>query len=141
MVLTQLTGELRWLEDPFRPVRQRGFGDNDTGGLSDDLQREVREAALTAILEWRRGRPIAIPEPSSELLVRMLEWSMGEPVPPEYGEMIASQIEMPVPSTQPSLIVPESFEVLIIGAGIAGICAAFYLQPRRYPLHHRGEGL
>ncbi len=133
MVLTQLTGELRWLEDPFRPVRQRGFGDNDTGGLSDDLQREVREAALTAILEWRRGRPIAIPEPSSELLVRMLEWSMGEPVPPEYGEMIASQIEMPVPSTQPSLIVPESFEVLIIGAGIAGICAAFYLQRAGIP--------
>jgi len=133
MVLTQLTGDLRWLEEPYRPVRQRGFGDNDSGGLTEELQAHVREAALAAIIAWRHGRPIAIPDPDSDLLVRMLEWSMGEPVPPEYGEMIASQVGLSDSATKPPIAVPESFEVLIIGAGIAGICAAFYLERAGIP--------
>ena len=54
MVLVQLTGALHWLEEPYRLTRARGMGDNDTGGLSDELQREIRQAALEAILVWRR---------------------------------------------------------------------------------------
>jgi len=128
MVLTQLTGELRWLEEPFRPVRQRGFGDNDTGGLPVAVQNKVREAALEAIMACRRGCPVAMPNPDPDVLVRMLEWSMGEQVPREYGEMIADQVGLPGPDpTSASAAVPPSFEVLIIGAGIAGLCAAYYL--------------
>ena len=33
MVLVQLTGDLRWLEEPDRPERGRGMHDNDSGGL------------------------------------------------------------------------------------------------------------
>ena len=50
-------------EDPYRPRRARGMGDNDTGRLPEPVQAEIREAALEAILAWRRGRPAAIPEP------------------------------------------------------------------------------
>ena len=62
MVLVQLTGEFRWLEEPYRPQRARGMGDDDTGGLPEPIQAEVREAALKAILDWRAGGPVAIPE-------------------------------------------------------------------------------
>ncbi len=65
MVLVQLTGEERWLEAPYRPNRLSGMGDNDSGGLTDALQEEVRAAALAAILadadkggwrlDWIRG--------------------------------------------------------------------------------------
>ena len=72
MVLVQLTGELHWLEEPYLPKRQPGLGDNDTGGLEPRHQQEVREAALEAILAWRNGRPIALPEPDYDLIVRML---------------------------------------------------------------------
>ena len=78
MVLVQLTGELHWLEEPYRPSRARGMGDNDTGGLPESVQAELRKAALEAILAWRAGRPVAIPEPSPELRIRMLSCAMGE---------------------------------------------------------------
>ena len=133
MVLTQLTGDTRWLEDPYRPVRARGFGDNDSGGLSVELQNEVRQAALTAILAWRAGKPVAIPSPAPEMLVRMLTWAMGEPVPIEYGDMIAYQVGLPEATPDPSVNVPESFNVLVIGAGIAGLCAAYNLRRAGIP--------
>ena len=63
-VLVQLTGDERWLEEPYKPLRQRGLGDNDDGGLPEDVQREIREAALVAIEAWLDGAPVAIPEPS-----------------------------------------------------------------------------
>ena len=65
MVLVQLTGELRWLEVPYRPQRPRGMSDNDSGGLPEPIQAEIRTAALDAILAWRAGRPVAIPTPAT----------------------------------------------------------------------------
>jgi 4-hydroxyacetophenone monooxygenase len=49
MVLIQLTGDLRWLGDRYRLSRARGMDDNDSGGLSEAVQAEVRSAALEAI--------------------------------------------------------------------------------------------
>ena len=34
-VLVQLTGDERWLEDPYRPTRGRGLNDHDDGGLPE----------------------------------------------------------------------------------------------------------
>ena len=92
MVLVQLTGELRWLELPYRPNRARGMDDNETGGLPDEIQAEVRQAALEAILAWRAGKPVAIPEPSSELRLKMLSWAMAEHVPAEYDPIIEAEL-------------------------------------------------
>ena len=54
MVLVQFTGELHWLAEPYRCSRARGLGDNDTGGLSAELQQEIRQAALGR--SWPGGR-------------------------------------------------------------------------------------
>src|SRR4051812_41390552 len=75
-VLTQHTGDLRWLDAPYRPRRQRGVGDNDAGGLAEPIQREIRDAALDAILKWKRGEPEKLPTPSPDTLVRILSWLM-----------------------------------------------------------------
>jgi 4-hydroxyacetophenone monooxygenase len=99
MVLVQLTGERHWMAPPYAPSRARGMGDNDSGGLPEPVQTEIREAALEAILAWREGRPVAIPTPAPELLVEMLSCAMGERVPPEYGSMIAAQLGQRVPDT------------------------------------------
>lgn len=133
MVLVQLTGEHKWLNDPYRPKRGRGMSDNDTGRLPDEIQAEIREAALEAILAWRNGRPMAIPEPSHELLVEMLGVAMGEEVPPEYGELTAAQLgQLPI-SVNDEIAVPEGFHVLVIGAGVSGICTAVNLQRAGVP--------
>ncbi|MFL3020215.1 MAG: flavin-containing monooxygenase [Candidatus Poriferisodalaceae bacterium] len=128
MVLVQLTGELHWLEEPYLPKRQPGLGDNDTGGLEPRHQQEVREAALEAILGWRNGRPIALPEPDYDLIVRMLSVSMAESVPTEYGQFTAAQLGQVKFLDHQAISSPPDFNVVVIGAGVSGLCAAINLQ-------------
>ena len=128
MVLVQLTGELHWLEEPYLQKRQPGLGDNDTGGLEPRHQQEVREAALEAILAWRNGRPIALPEPDYDLIVRMLSVSMAESVPTEYGQFTAAQLGQVKFLDHQAISSPPDFNVIVIGAGVSGLCAAINLQ-------------
>jgi acyl-CoA synthetase (AMP-forming)/AMP-acid ligase II/cation diffusion facilitator CzcD-associated flavoprotein CzcO len=90
MVLVQMTGDRRWLAPPYRCGRGRGLEDNDDGGLSPEAQAEVRRAALAAILAWAEGAPVALPVPDAETLREMLEAAMGEPIPADYGPIIAA---------------------------------------------------
>ena len=57
MVLVQLTGELQWIRAPYRPIQSRGMSDNDSGGLPDHIQEEIRKASLKAILSLARRTP------------------------------------------------------------------------------------
>jgi 4-hydroxyacetophenone monooxygenase len=128
MVLVQMTGDLSWLEPPYQPTRNRGLDDNDSGGLPDNLQAKVRAAALSAILDWQRGAPLAIPEPDEALLVRMLSVAMSEHIPDEYGPMIADELH--IARNQPRLDAPKppsDFKFVIIGAGVSGLCAGYQL--------------
>ena len=128
MVLVQMTGETHWLEAPYHPKRQTGMSDNDTGGLLPEHQLEVREAALEAIQGWQAGRPVAMPEPDHGLLVQMLGVAMDENVPAEYGEFTAAQMGLVKFLDHEPYGLPDDFKVLIIGAGVSGICAAINLQ-------------
>ncbi|MEN3279364.1 MAG: 4-hydroxyacetophenone monooxygenase [Solirubrobacteraceae bacterium] len=135
-VLVQLTGDRRWLGERYRPLRNRGLGDNPTGGLPDEVQREVREAALEAIEAWRDGQPPALPEPGEELLVEMLGVAMGEPVPAEYGPMLAAELRVGLGDGEAPpqrLAVPDGFNVLIVGAGVSGLATAIRMQEAGIP--------
>jgi 4-hydroxyacetophenone monooxygenase len=131
MVLVQLTGETKWLEAPYLPKKARGLSDNETGGLPDDVQATIRGEALAAILAWRSGAPVAIPQPTSEFLIAMMSVAMGEDVPAAYAPMIASELGLTAAAgsgSSSSKPVPEGFNAVIIGGGISGICAAVRLQ-------------
>ena len=118
MVLVQMTGELHWLEDPYRPKRQPGLGDNDSGGLTPEHRQDVREAAFEAMSAWRDGRPMAIPEPDDDLIVRMLSTAMGEHVPDEYGAFTAAQLGLAKFLDHDPISAPLGFK----GAGDRGRC-------------------
>lgn len=148
MVLVQMTGDRRWLEQPFRPGKNRGLDDNDTGGLDPDVQARVRDAAFDAILAWHGGKPLAIPAPSREMLVEMLSVAMGEPVPIGYADLIVHELGLdgqaddaarpapapvPEPVPEPEPEPPEGFRAVIIGAGASGLCAAVNLQKAGVP--------
>jgi 4-hydroxyacetophenone monooxygenase len=133
MVLVQLTGDHRWIRDPYRPSRAGGMGDNDSGGLDPAVQAEIRAAALAAITQWHDGAPVALPEPEPALLVEMLSWAMGETVPPEYGRMTGAQLGLQQAEATTPLQVPDGFHVLIIGGGVSGMCAAVSLQRAGVP--------
>ena len=44
-ILVQMTGDRKWIEGDYVPSRPRGMDDNDTGGLTAELQTEIRLAA------------------------------------------------------------------------------------------------
>ncbi len=132
MVLVQLSGERRWLQDPYRPRRPRGVDDNDSGGLSIDIQQEIRAAALEAILAWKNGKPPAL-EPSEQDLVEMLSVAMGEKVPAEYGGMTSAQLGQTPMLWDHKIDVPENFSVVVIGAGVSGLVAAVNLKAAGIP--------
>ncbi|GLR46667.1 putative monooxygenase y4iD [Sphingomonas astaxanthinifaciens DSM 22298] len=125
MVLVQLTGDSRWLADPYAPSRAGGLDDNDDGGLDPAIQQEIRAAARDAIFAWLDGAPVADPDPADTRLAAMLAVAMGEPVPPEYGEIIAFNLGLRRPD--PALAPGRPLKAIIVGGGISGLCAAVNL--------------
>jgi len=124
-VLYQLTGDRRYLADPYRPTRSRGMEDNDPGGFSPELQAEIRAAAVDAVLAWAAGRPPAVPAPTGEALLELVELAVGEPVPPEYEAMTAEDMGFHVPPVRTAP--PSDFRAVVIGAGVSGMLAAIQL--------------
>ncbi|MCA1444360.1 NAD(P)/FAD-dependent oxidoreductase [Ensifer sp. IC4062] len=127
LLLYQFTGKEYWLNPPFVPVKS-GWGDNDSGGLADKLQTEIRNAALAAIISWRRGAQVAKQNLSAEELIRMLTVSEAEPIPPEYADMMLHKLRRYSGAIPQPVSLPEGFRVLIIGAGMSGVAAAIRLR-------------
>jgi len=132
MVLVQITGDMKWLEDPYTPTRPRGLSDNDSAGLSIELQQQVRDAAFDAISGWLRDGHCAIPEVSEDLAVRMLSRSMGDSIPSAYGPLLRSELS---PQSVDPRVAAETFSdaasdysVVIVGAGVSGVAAALLLK-------------
>ena len=127
-VLYQLTGDRRYLADPYRPTRSRGMEDNDPGGFSPAIQAELRAAAVDAVLAWAAGRPPAVPAPTGDELLELIDLAVGEPVPPEYGPMAAEDMGFD-PAEAPTVTTsePSDFRVVVIGAGVSGMLAAIRL--------------
>jgi 4-hydroxyacetophenone monooxygenase len=124
-VLYQLTGDRRYLADPYRPTRSRGMEDNDPGGFAPEVQAEIRAAAVDAVLEWAGGRSPAVPAPTGDALLELIELAVGEPVPPEYEAMAAEDMGFTAPKAPTAP--PSDFRVVVIGAGVSGMLAAIRL--------------
>jgi 4-hydroxyacetophenone monooxygenase len=132
LVLAQITGRPDWLRQPYAPSRGRGFSDNDTGGLSAELQETIRAAAFDALCEWRTTGIVAMSHPTDDQLRYMLAASLGgDDIPAEYGPMISSEI-LETTVADP-LSVPSGFKAVIIGAGLSGLCAAVALAQAGMP--------
>lgn len=130
LVLAQLTGEDRWLQEPYRPQRGPVLDDNDSGGLPEDLQRVIRDAAYDAILH--RNPDQGTRPPSPDRVAEMLSVGLVEEVPREYGPLLAE--ELGASSRDVSIpVVREGFEVLIIGAGMSGLALGIKLKQAGVP--------
>ena len=131
MVLVHLTGNKRWLSERYQCTHIRGIDDHDSGGLAADLQQEVRDSAREAVLAWKAGRPAALPAPQLEQLLDMLQRSVGEEVPASYGPMVGAWLGLDAEfqiDQKAQYRVPEAFHVVVIGAGVAGLCASIRLH-------------
>jgi 4-hydroxyacetophenone monooxygenase len=138
MVLYQLTGDEKWIEDPYLPVpQQRGTAsaDDDTAGLTPEQQDVVRESAVHTLTRWYGDESVAVPAPTGDLLVRLMSTCVGEPVPANYAPMIAAQLRFdPVPRMRPANPASvEGFSCLVIGSGISGLVMSYRLKQAGIP--------
>lgn len=139
MSLYHLTGDEKWLEEPYRPRRPRGMSDNDSGGFSDDVQAQIRAAAREAITAWVHGAELAVADPDDETLRRMMAACAAETeIPDEYAQMLGVEMGFaPGVATTDFHREPErlreGFRVVIVGAGIGGLFTALLLKQAGIP--------
>lgn len=134
LVLAHLTGDDRWLQDPYCPTRTVALNDNDTGGLPEERQAEIRDAALGVLAEIRDGHRTLPEPPADERIVDMLSVSLGERVPPEYAEAMAEDGGFRAPAwLRTAPVDDDAPRVLVIGAGISGVCIGVALKHLEIP--------
>ncbi|MEN0140062.1 MAG: NAD(P)/FAD-dependent oxidoreductase [Rhodococcus sp. (in: high G+C Gram-positive bacteria)] len=130
VMLTHVTGDERWLNAPYRPTRPKALEDNDDAGLPPERQAEVRAAAFEALRRWRDGELVEPAAPTEAQIVTWLTACMGEEVPAEEGPMMAEEAGFRPRDVSWSGPRPDrvaDFRVVVIGAGISGLCASIKL--------------
>lgn len=128
-VLFQLTGDERWLSEPYQPTRAPGMSMHDSGGLNPQIRESLRRGTAQAVRRWAEGAPIPEPAPGPERLRQLMNTCMGEPVDPVYEPMMAEEMGFrPEPTRRARASARGDFSVLIIGAGVSGMLASIKLR-------------
>ena len=137
MVLVQLTGDDAVLDEiaPF----VRGPFDYSVS-VPDDVQAAIRERLIAVLMEGAaegRGLP---PAPPAALLQRMMSACVGETVPDEYVPMMLEELAFHGADSkgvdwneEPAADTIARFHVVVIGAGMSGLCAAIKLKKAGIP--------
>jgi 4-hydroxyacetophenone monooxygenase len=125
MVLVHLTGDRRWMQAPYLPVRDVRLFADESAGLDEALQAEVRETVLLEIL--REDLVPALPRPTAAQLLEMMSVCLGEVVPPEYGPLVLQEMQLDDGGDAPAAVA-DGTRALVIGAGVSGLCAAAKLR-------------
>lgn len=137
LVLVQLTGDTHILA---RARLHIAGPMNYQETMPEELRGEIRERLTEALIDYARsGRPLP-PIPEGGLLREMLSAAVGEEVSEDYVAMMredlgASEVDPRglVWRTKPAKDRLDAFPVVIIGAGMSGICAAVRLREAGIP--------
>lgn len=126
MCLLHLTGDRRWLADPYRPERDVRLIADERSGFSDEIAAEIRSEALR-LLSRPAVRPV-IKDPGNALMVEMMRWCVQEEVDAEYAPMIREDLGFV--ERDVTLRSPRAGErkVIIVGAGPSGLILAVRLR-------------
>ena len=137
MTLVQLTGNKKWMAEPYLPARDLAFFADETGGFSLDIQAEICSAACDIFLAYFDQTHRITAMPSRKQYSQMMSVCVGEVVPPEYLDMMLEEMGFqdrdPAWTQKPSQKQRENFSVLIVGAGMSGLCAAIKFQKAGIP--------
>lgn len=130
--VVHLTGDAALLDGPVVP-KPAGVADVQ-GGLTDREQQFVRERALRALVRFRDEGCVPPPPLPDAVVRRLLSFVVGQPVPDEYEALAreelcleGSDLRRP-PWSAAQYRASPGFRVLIVGAGFAGLLAAFRLK-------------
>ncbi len=134
--LAHVTGDLSLLRsdlriDPLRMVENQG-------GLTPEQIAAIRTLALDAIIKFRDGGCVAAPTPTGADLERILEFIAGglpiDDYLPMMREELALTADLRAPRWHKDDVNPDRpFKVVIVGAGMSGIIAAYRLSEADVP--------
>ena len=132
MVLVHLTGEEHWLDE----IGPHIFGAWNFMEQTPEDKRARLRTRLAAVLQEVASGERRVPKvPPRALLSRMMSAGVGGTVPPEYIPLILE--EMNLADGDPRTVrgrekpAPEALarlKVLIVGAGLSGLCMAIKLK-------------
>ena len=125
IVLFQVSGDRKWLEEPFRPRRDVNLIADEQAGFAEDIQAQIRSAAVDILTS---ARDVAVEAPDDDLMVDMMSTCLSEAVPPEYAPMMREQLGFQTPSNSGISVAPDSRPVVIVGAGASGIALGYRLN-------------
>jgi 4-hydroxyacetophenone monooxygenase len=141
LVLVQFTGESAWLERA-RPFISGPMSYQEK--MPPALRQAIRERLFDVLMQHAAAGAPLPPLPQGELLHQMLSIAAGEPLGEEYVRMMSEELAPPADETPlfdptppgstrpdftpPDIQAPADFRVLIIGAGMSGLCAAIRLK-------------
>lgn len=139
MCIVHLTGDGRWLADPFRPKRDVRLIADERSGFTDEIAAEIRSEAFR-LLSRSPVRPI-VQDPGDALMVEMMRWCMQEDVDAGYAPMFREDLgfverDVTFRSTRAS-----ERKVIIVGAGPSGLILAARLRRLgiRFVIAERGN--
>lgn len=132
LVLVHLTGNAAWL-DRARPYIVGPSSYQET--MPEALRAEIREALFECLLDLARSGRSLPPMPRGDLLREMLEVAAGQSVADDYLAMVSEDLEVDSRDDRGMVwrhdLLPNpapGFHVVIIGAGMSGLCAAIRLR-------------
>lgn len=116
--LVQLTGDPRWLEEPYRSMH---VARREGQGYCSDVHASFLEAAADALRRWDGNA--RLPSPSDGVLRDMLEAVVGEKMSDIAVHKARQDLGMisSVPSIDPASAAAADLHILIVGAGMAGL--------------------
>ena len=139
MVLTQFSDGDQWLVDRYRPepihTPEGELFPDDSGCYSDEVAEEIRQAAFDLMVRLRDQGGELPKAPGQARLKQMMEFSTAEKLSDEFCAMLLEETGfvdrdddwLPDITAAPAHAGSE-FHVVIVGAGMSGICAAVKLK-------------
>ncbi len=122
MCLFHVTGDRRWLADPYRPRRDVKLIADEQAGLPPGIADEIRAAAVDVLTA--DSVPAAITDPGDDLMLEMMRWCMDEPIDAGYAPMMREDLGLitrDVEWTHGPPDTPPDRYVVIVGAGASGL--------------------
>jgi 4-hydroxyacetophenone monooxygenase len=138
MCLAQITGDRQWTEAPYLPKRDVSLIADPAGGFSPEIQEEVRQAVRQVLDELANGqRVLPSQAPSNEEALHMMRVCLGERIPPEYAPMAMEEMAFRDRAIRwrndQAPVAVADFSVLVVGAGVSGLCSAHRLSELGIP--------
>jgi 4-hydroxyacetophenone monooxygenase len=145
LVMAHLTGDRTWMSDRYAPqpivAPEGSMFPDDSGGYADDIADEIRSKAVDMLSGLRDASSELPAPPSLDAMVEMMSFSVAEPVDRDCAAMLMEETTFvdrdaqwrdPLATALAGRGV-ENFKVIIVGAGMSGICAAVKLKDAGIP--------